>query len=444
MYNLIMAIMYEMVIAITISVISNNVDFFKTTKKNTFIFTGILFVVGCFVHYVGAFKSMVPLSTIIIFICFYMFYKNFFYSILISVFTQFIFVLGDAISGFVLIFIFKVDYLQILNNKNMQLITILVILLLSYIISRLASIFLKKLYSSNYIKVKSKNIYILEVYLITALIAIYSYTVIMKSLHQTTSKIISFFNLLFIGSFFIFIILITYQNNKNLKNKLEQQYNEKELSQLKQYTNMIEITSNDLIRFKHDYLNILLTIGEYIESENMSELKAFYKNNLMPESKKILVKDNNFLLLQHIKIIPLKSLLSSKIIEAQTKNIKIKIEISNDINELSIELLDICRILGVLLDNAIEASILCKDKVIEFAIITVNTSVTFIINNSCIETTPPVYQIYEKRFSSKGIGRGIGLESVKNIIKQKYNNVLLNTKIEASLFKQELIILDKK
>lgn len=443
MYNIIMSVIYEIVIAVTISVIAININVLKTTKKNTLIFTGILFLADCFIHYFGFFKAQVPMVTIIIFIYFYLLYKKILYSVMISVFTLFILALGDAVGGIILLFVFKKDFSQIWNNINVQLLTATIIFFLSYAISKIAKIFFKKVHLSNVKRINTKSNLLLVTCLITPLIALYSFVMVFKNLQQTSNKIIVVLNLLFVISLFIFLILIIYQNNKGLKRELEKQYNEKELYQLKEYTNMIEIMSTDLREFKHDYLNILQTIGEYIESENMEELKEFYEKDLMPESKRILVKDRSFLLLQHIKINPLKSLISSKIIKAQTKNIKIKIEIAEDIDELRIKLIDICRIVGILIDNAIEAAVLCEDKFIEFAIIKVDTSVTFIINNSCHEDTPPVFKIYEKGFSIKGPGRGIGLKSVREILDQNYRNVLLNTKIEASIFKQELIILDR-
>ncbi|MDP4177182.1 MAG: GHKL domain-containing protein [Bacillota bacterium] len=203
---------------------------------------------------------------------------------------------------------------------------------------------------------------------------------------------------------------------------------------------MVEQISSDLRSFKHDYINIIKIIGNYLDLKSYNELNEFFKRELMPESIKILRKDRCFLLLKHIKIDPLKGIMSSKIIIAQSKKIITKLNIIDDIDNLSISILDICRIIGVILDNAIEAAELCDNRFIEIAIFKNDKITTFIINNSCPTNTPPIYKIYEKNFSTKGLGRGVGLKSVRNIINEKYKNVTLNTQIENSVFQQELVI----
>ncbi|WP_261828817.1 GHKL domain-containing protein [Inconstantimicrobium mannanitabidum] len=151
-------------------------------------------------------------------------------------------------------------------------------------------------------------------------------------------------------------------------------------------------------------------------------------------------KDKHLALLKYIKIIPLKALVSSKLIYAQSKGIETKIELIENIEKINIKTIDICRIIGILLDNAIEASLLCEKKLVHFAIVKNNNMTIFIINNSCINNIPPIYKLYEDNYSTKGKNHGIGLKTIRNIINNDYNNILLNTKLEDGLFKQELII----
>ncbi|WAG63343.1 GHKL domain-containing protein (plasmid) [Clostridium estertheticum] len=313
---------------------------------------------------------------------------------------------------------------------------------MSYVISKVVGIFLKKMYFRNFIKIKSKNILIFTGCLLIALIAIYLYSLFLKESFKSFGKINVVLNLFFVLFFLAIIIIFTKLNNENTKKTLEVKFRDEELSKLKEYTNMLEYSSNGLRNFKHDYINILQIMDEYIKSDNINGLKIFFKHDLLPESKKILERDTCLMLLQHIKIDPLKAIISSKIINAQSKNIKVKIEIVDDINELSINLIDICRIAGILLDNAIEATELCDNKFIDFLIFKDEKNTTLIINNSCNKWTPPIHKIYEKNFSTKGLNRGIGLKFVKNIIEEKYTNVLLNTKMENSIFCQEIIIIN--
>jgi two-component system sensor histidine kinase AgrC len=176
----------------------------------------------------------------------------------------------------------------------------------------------------------------------------------------------------------------------------------------------------------------------------ISGLNDFYNNELLKESNKIIDKDKDLSLLKHIKINALKALISSKVINAYSHDVEIKIEISDDIYELSVSIIDICRIVGIILDNAIEAAVLFDTKNVHIAVIKNDEFTIFIINNSCLEDTPPIYKIYDKNFSTKGEGRGIGLKTVRHIIDEKYSNITLNTKIENCTFKKELIIKNKE
>jgi len=65
-------------------------------------------------------------------------------------------------------------------------------------------------------------------------------------------------------------------------------------------------------------------------------------------------------------------------------------------------------------------------------------ALTFIVLNGINEKVD-VTMIYEKGYSTKGEGRGLGLGIVNDIV-SKYKNVILNTCADDSKFRQELII----
>jgi Predicted signal transduction protein with a C-terminal ATPase domain len=76
----------------------------------------------------------------------------------------------------------------------------------------------------------------------------------------------------------------------------------------------------------------------------------------MLTSNKIIEGNKNIDMLSNLKITGLKGLISSKILDSQAKGIKAKIEMFEDISENSAGIIDICRIIGILMDNAIEAA----------------------------------------------------------------------------------------
>jgi two-component system sensor histidine kinase AgrC len=100
--------------------------------------------------------------------------------------------------------------------------------------------------------------------------------------------------------------------------------------------------------------------------------------------------------------------------------------------------LDICRSTGILLDNAIEAALLSKEKIVNFGIIEDSEEIYLIVSNTFAEK-PVISQIFTEGYSTKGKNRGMGLNILKSIINNNIN-VLSNTLIEDNLFTQEIMI----
>ena len=171
----------------------------------------------------------------------------------------------------------------------------------------------------------------------------------------------------------------------------------------------------------------------------MKGLKEHFYKNIMPLGEGI--KNNNFRigLLKNIEVVELKGLLSSKIIRAQGKGIDVFVDISDKINNISMDIIDMVRVIGILLDNAIEAAEICEKPIIKLGIIKKTQSILIVIINSCIEDTPPVYKVFQKGFSTKGKGRGMGLSNVRDIL-NKSSNIFLDTTIKNGEFIQKLEI----
>jgi two-component system sensor histidine kinase AgrC len=132
-------------------------------------------------------------------------------------------------------------------------------------------------------------------------------------------------------------------------------------------------------------------------------------------------------------------LLAHKYHEAESKNIKVNMTFLLDLNDLKMKIYEFARILGILLDNAIEASNECDEKLI---------NITFrndIKNNRQIITIENTYKnknidtekIFEKGISEKEAHTGLGLWEVREILK-KNSNVNLFTSKTDKFFLQQL------
>lgn len=189
--------------------------------------------------------------------------------------------------------------------------------------------------------------------------------------------------------------------------------------------------------FRHDFNNIMQAIGGYIKTNNMYDLKIYY-NNLVPECFKI-----NSLYRFHSKLMEnaaIYSIISNKYNIAEKYNIKMSLNILLDLNSLKIDTYTITRILGILLDNAIEASKECHQKVINICFQEFNNKQLLIIENTYLSKGISVKKIYQKHFTTKSNNSGLGLWKLSKII-DKNNNLKLYTTAEKEFFTQKLEII---
>ena len=97
------------------------------------------------------------------------------------------------------------------------------------------------------------------------------------------------------------------------------------------------------------------------------------------------------------------NLLTAKYHLADEKGISIKLEIFLDLTELNIKIYEFTKILGILMDNAIEAASECEEKLINVTIRkdSKQQRQLLIIENTYLDKNVDTEKIYEKGFSSK-------------------------------------------
>lgn len=192
--------------------------------------------------------------------------------------------------------------------------------------------------------------------------------------------------------------------------------------------------------FKHDYSNTICSLGGYISLNDMKGLKRFYSK--LAED---LTTINNLQTINNVLINEpsLYNLLASKH-NIILKN-KLKFDFYSTINykKLYASPYDLSKILGIFIDNAIEAASLSKEKEIFISCETLkNKKQQFIIKNSYNNKDININKIYNKGYSSKEIKSGLGLWEVSNIIKNT-PNITLSTEKDSKYFIQKLTISNK-
>lgn len=112
-----------------------------------------------------------------------------------------------------------------------------------------------------------------------------------------------------------------------------------------------------------------------------------------------------------------------------------------DLNTIKMKIYEFARILGILLDNAIEASSECEEKIINitFRNDTKNNRQLITVENTYKNKDIDTEKIFEKGISEKENHTGLGLWEVRKLIK-KNNNVNLFTSKTDKFFSQQLEI----
>ena len=212
----------------------------------------------------------------------------------------------------------------------------------------------------------------------------------------------------------------------------------KSLESAEEYNKSLTILHDTVKGFKHDFDNIINTLGGYITTNDMEGLKKYY-SGLDTDCQK--AKNLSTLNPRLINNPGIYSLLSSKYHKADKKNIKINLEYFVNLNDFKIRTYEFSRILGILLDNAIEASSECDEKIINiiFRNEEKNHRHIVIVENTYSNKDVDTEEIFKKGVSGKENHTGLGLWEIRQYIK-KSNNLNLFTSKTNNFFKQQLEI----
>ena len=192
---------------------------------------------------------------------------------------------------------------------------------------------------------------------------------------------------------------------------------------------------NEIRGFRHDYAGMLVSMQMAIDSKDLQEIDRIYNQVLVKANQKLRSDKYTYFDLNNIEDTALRSLIAQSIVYARNKDVEFTLEVKDIITRLSIDLLDLVRIMSVLLNNAVEGAAESYSKQMEVAVIKMDLETVIVIQNSCKIIMTPSEDLFELGFSTKGRNRGIGLNNVKEIL-DKYENIILETEMEDSKFRQ--------
>ena len=234
-----------------------------------------------------------------------------------------------------------------------------------------------------------------------------------------------------------FLLLSIYSFSRIVKLSITK----RDLQNAEDYNKSLEIMYDKVKGFKHDFENIIYSLDGYLDNNDLIGAKKYF-NEVKKDCK---ITSNLSILNPRIVNNPcIYSLLNNMYSKASKLGIDINIKFFLDLSDLKINIYEFSRILGVLLNNAIDASSLCDEKIIKIIFRreeNLNKSVV-VIENTYNNKDIDLSEIFKKGYSEKENHSGIGLWEVKKYINNSPNLNLITTKND-KFFTQKLEIYDE-
>ena len=401
----------------------------KFVRKDYIFITGII-ILSAILYNVYSSQALV-LVVLMIIIFFYS--KVRWYSIVIVLMSTLLSYLTNFITVAISLYTENIIHNIYLYNIFHFSIFIILSLILAHLFKHLL---IKLRYSYLYL---SKRYYII-ISFVLAIAFIYFYIISQTNLQESNS--LNFYAIIFVSITVLLSLVILLLSAFALR---EMKYKRKlqEIEAYYEYTLRIESINNEMRKFRHDYVNILTTLSDYIREDDMPGLRKYFNEHIVPMKDKLKTRSIKMNGIEKLKVREIKGLITTKIIQAQEKRIPISIEVPDEIDRISMNTVELSRIIGIIVDNAIEASENLEEPLINIAFIDNEESVTFIVMNKCSDDIPKIHELFEQGFSTKGDNRGLGLSTLKELTDSN-ENVLLDTVIENGYFVQKVEINNKE
>jgi two-component system sensor histidine kinase AgrC len=244
--------------------------------------------------------------------------------------------------------------------------------------------------------------------------------------------------LLYTSLFIIFIIFLSIKIGTYLQYKRSEELIR---ANLLAYLKELEKVNTDLSNFRHDYLNILLSMKESILERNLDEIEKIFFNTILPTSEIVRNKKSLLDRLQNISITEIKNLLLSKQIAAQQIGVCLNISVLGHVDYVDIPVIDLIRVVSIILDNAIRATSEVENyDSIDLLIMNIDGEILVSCKNCIRGLKFDRKKMFEKNYSTKDLHyktAGLGLYSLKSIL-EKNPSIILTTEFSDEFINQTI------
>lgn len=349
-------------------------------------------------------------------------------SVLMSIIYIIILMLSDLLVLLFLIVILQMPketiYTSFAGSVLGNVCTNIIMLLIIYLLRKP----LKKLLGYSF----STNKKIIIVSIVTITITVYFFFKIIAG-YKVNNSVISYLMCMIA---FITILLTLYRE------KIENESIIKKYDELLDVMKTYEIDIENQRTLIHENRNELMTIRSKAIDKNASKEFIEYMDSVIGD--KVSTSISKYSKFTHLPSNGLKGFFYYKSMEAERRGIKVSANVSKKIENSFLKDLDtktykdLARLIGVYLDNAIDASEKSEDKKLGIEIYLIKENIKIIITNT-FSNDVDLSKIGKERYTTKGKNHGHGLLLVSSILHNN-NRFIAKTKVDQNLYIQELTI----
>lgn len=341
---------------------------FRLNLKNNIVITTMLaFNIVLIREYIGS-LFVIPMFTVIILYVCYLKRQDWLWNVFLIIFSYTLLVVVDNLTHFV----WSIIGMDLSIHWPIYM---LIDYPVFYVVCRLTSKKVVEIKRKYFLPLSPKILIILGADLILCML-IFVMNIMVTEQAGSPPRVLFTSIILYIAYVVLtFLIVATivheYETNANIMMKQNSYDN------LQEYMKQIEELYQNMRVFRHDYANVMLSVVGYIEENDMDGLKKYYDMEIFPISNLFNKEKDVVAKLHNLDIIELKSLISVKINYALELKVEVNLEIIEKIDKVNMKSIDLVRIIGIFLDNAIEACQECEKPSIDLSIIKMDKDITF-------------------------------------------------------------------
>lgn len=387
---------------------------------------------GCFTRNIYTFFNCIIIYPIVFLLSIFLLKLNALKSLTIVISNIILLIITELISAFTCMSIFKITSNTLLNNWIYTCIALVIQYTLFFAVIKIANMTLKNKIDFKYMLTSINKKSLITVLIILALCIFPQFIIYVINRYNYPIYF------LILNSMQMIIICIVIFSS--FKNSMEREKAQNDLITMTLHNKTMTGMVDGVRKLKHDYNNIMQALNGYVSTKQYDKLKEHIKSVLGECS------DINTLSVITPKIFndpAIYGIVGAKYFTATEKDIKFEFDITTNIAKINFSMPDLSRILGIILDNAIEATTkLENNRYIKLEMRFDNKKCADVIrvyNTYDTSININTQDIFKKGYSSKEVKSGIGLWEVKKLIdKSKHSQIYAS--IEKDKFIQNIII----